>query len=51
MKDEMMKILEKMMEKGYCLFDETAEHFIDRMISYGFDTNFMQECYNRHYGN
>lgn len=36
-----------MVDGGYHLFNETVEQFVDRMISYGFDDKFQQECHDR----
>ena len=44
MKEEMMAIVTRMVSNGYCLFDETVEQFVDRMISYGFDVKFELEA-------
>jgi len=42
MKQEMMMIVSEMVERGYCLFSETVEQFVERMISYGFDADEMR---------
>lgn len=47
MKNEMMEILMTMIENGYALFDETPDHFIDRMIAYGFGIEFMERAKNK----
>lgn len=39
MKEKMLAILLEMIDNGYCLFDETPEQHIDRMISYGLALN------------
>lgn len=44
MKEEMIAIITRMMSNGCCLFDETVEQFVDRMISYGFDVKFELEA-------
>lgn len=37
-----MMIVSEMVEHGYCLFSETLEQFVERMLSYGFDADEMR---------
>ena len=43
MRDEMIRIVTELVNHGYCLFSETIEQYVDRMISYGFDATTQQE--------
>lgn len=47
MKEKMMALVQEMVDHGYHLSGETVEQFVDRMIGYGFDVKFQQECHDR----
>ena len=47
MREEMILLVQDMVKHGYCLFNETVEQFVDRMIDYGFDVAFQKECHDK----
>lgn len=47
MREEMILLVQDMVDHGYCLFNETIEQFVDRMIGYGFDVAFQKECHDK----
>ena len=48
MREKMILLVREMVQAGrYYLVNESVEQFVDRMISYGFDTSVIQEWHDK----